>query len=62
MTSQHMLHLLVQIELCVKFEGCVSLGSMSLLPESRGVEEKKKKVKIKKRTKTRGVPSVCSNT
>ena len=79
----------------MKFEGCVSLGSMSLLPDSRGGEEevevKKKKKKTeqkqevfravartpnehkqkvfravartpKKRTKTRGVASVCSNT
>ena len=48
MTSQHMFHILVQIELCVKFEGCVSLGSMSLLPDSRGGEEEEEVQKKKK--------------
>ena len=32
----------------MKFEGCVSLGSMSLLPDSRGEEEVKQNKKNKK--------------
>ena len=34
--------------LCVKFEGSVILGSVSLLPDSRGGEEEEDEEKVKK--------------
>ena len=38
----------------MKFEGCVGLGSMSLLPDSRGGEEEveEDEVEVKKKKKT----------
>ena len=38
---------LFSVSICVKFEGCVSLGSMSLLRDSRGGEEEEE---VKKKT------------